>query len=602
VSAGSPPTRRPVVVAVLVTWNRRDLLGESLAALRAQTLPADRIVVVDNASTDGTAEMLREHPDLETVRLDRNTGGAGGFAAGVERGLGLEPDLLWLLDDDTVPTATAAERLVAAWSTYAGSEGERPAVLASRVVWTDGRDHPMNTPRPRPGASRAQRSAAAAVGAVPVRSASFVSVMCDARVVRERGLPVADYFLWNDDFEYSTRLLRGRVGLYVADSVVVHKTRTFGATDADPGERFYFEVRNKVWLFSRSTGLAPLEKLVYAASTVRRWGRTLAGSSDRRTLLRGLRRGLVDGIGTRPRPNGVVLREAGWSPHAAAAEASPSDPQPFSLLLAVWRNDDPGFLREAFTSSVQDQTRRPDQVVLVQDGPVPEALAEGIRELVSASPVRVDHLVLDHNVGLGPALDRGLAACDHEIVARMDADDVSLPDRFERQIPVVEAGADIVGSGLLEFGSSVDDVVGRRTPPTDPERIRRVIAFRDPFNHPTVVYRRSAVQAAGGYTDMALMEDYLLFARMLDAGARPANLAEPLVCYRVGAGAYARRGGRRLLRSELAVQRRFRRLGITTRGQYLRNVLVRGGYRLVPEVVRTRAYRAVIANRSGRRR
>ena len=601
-SAGSPPTRRPVVVAVLVTWNRRDLLGESLAALRAQTLPADRIVVVDNASTDGTAEMLREHPDLETVRLDRNTGGAGGFAAGVERGLGLEPDLLWLLDDDTVPTATAAERLVAAWSTYAGSEGERPAVLASRVVWTDGRDHPMNTPRPRPGASRAQRSAAAAVGAVPVRSASFVSVMCDARVVRERGLPVADYFLWNDDFEYSTRLLRGRVGLYVADSVVVHKTRTFGATDADPGERFYFEVRNKVWLFSRSTGLAPLEKLVYAASTVRRWGRTLARSSDRRTLLRGLRRGLVDGIGTRPRPNGVVLREAGWSPHAAAAEASPSDPQPFSLLLAVWRNDDPGFLREAFTSSVQDQTRRPDQVVLVQDGPVPEALAEGIRELVSASPVRVDHLVLDHNVGLGPALDRGLAACDHEIVARMDADDVSLPDRFERQIPVVEAGADIVGSGLLEFGSSVDDVVGRRTPPTDPERIRRVIAFRDPFNHPTVVYRRSAVQAAGGYTDMALMEDYLLFARMLDAGARPANLAEPLVCYRVGAGAYARRGGRRLLRSELAVQRRFRRLGITTRGQYLRNVLVRGGYRLVPEVVRTRAYRAVIANRSGRRR
>jgi hypothetical protein len=109
----------------------------------------------------------------------------------------------------------------------------------------------------------------------------------------------------------------------------------------------------------------------------------------------------------------------------------------------------------------------------------------------------------------------------------------------------------------------VDDIVGRRTPPTDPEEIRRVIRFRDPFNHPTVVYRRSAVQAAGGYADMALMEDYLLFARMVEAGARPANLAEPLVCYRVGAGAYARRGGRQLLRSELAVQRRFRQLGIT---------------------------------------
>jgi hypothetical protein len=178
----------------------------------------------------------------------------------------------------------------------------------------------------------------------------------------------------------------------------------------------------------------------------------------------------------------------------------------------------------------------------------------------------------------------------------MDADDISLPDRFEKQIPVVEAGADIVGSGLLEFGSSVDDIVGRRTPPTDPEEIRRVIRFRDPFNHPTVVYRRSAVQAAGGYADMALMEDYLLFARMVEAGARPANLAEPLVCYRVGAGAYARRGGRQLLRSELAVQRRFRQLGITTRSEYLRNVVVRGGYRLVPEPLRRVAYRALIAN------
>ena len=144
----------------------------------------------------------------------------------------------------------------------------------------------------------------------------------------------------------------------------------------------------------------------------------------------------------------------------------------------------------------------------------------------------------------------------------MDADDVSLPERFEKQLPLVEQGADIVGSGLLEFESSAAGggrvvVPRRRTRP----RSAGWSAFRDPFNHPTVVYRRSAVQAAGGYSDMALMEDYLLFARMLDAGAQPANLAEPLVRYRVGAGAYARRGGRQLLRSELAVQRRFRELG-----------------------------------------
>jgi glycosyltransferase involved in cell wall biosynthesis len=238
-------------------------------------------------------------------------------------------------------------------------------------------------------------------------------------------------------------------------------------------------------------------------------------------------------------------------------------------------------------------------VVLVQDGPVPDELAAEIAHLVATSPVPVTHVAMPANVGLGPALDAGLAASEHEIVARMDADDVSVPDRFAKQLPVIEAGADIVGSGLWEFGSSVEDTVGRRTPPTDAAEIRRVIRFRDPFNHPTVVYRRSAVQAAGGYADMALMEDYLLFTRMVAGGAVPANLAEPLVHYRVGDGAYARRGGTALLRSELALQRRFRTLGLTTRREYLRNVAVRGVYRLVPEGVRKVAYRRLLANRSG---
>ena len=596
----------PRIVAVVVTWNRRDLLRESLSAVTAQTLPPVQVVVVDNASTDGTGAMLREeHADLEVVELTANIGGAGGFAAGMERALTFEPDLVWLLDDDTVPTPTAAERLAAAWSDYADAVGDRPAVLASRVVWTDGRDHPMNTPRAKPGASGGERAAARAVGCTPIRSASFVSIMCDAGAVAERGLPVADYFLWNDDFEYTTRLIRGGVGLSCPASVVVHKTKVFGSTDADPGDRFFYEVRNKLWLFTRSTGLTPAEKILYGGSTARRWVRTFARSQDRPTLARALGRGALAAAHTGPRPNAQVLARAGFELHRPTGEtkppaAGPADPQPFSLLMSTYGDDDPGFLREAFVSTVQEQTRRPDQVVLVQDGPVPESLATTIADLVAGSPVPVQHVVMEHNVGLGPALDRGLETCAHEIVARMDADDVSRPDRFERQVPLVEAGADIVGSGLVEFGSSVSEVVGRRTPPTDPDEIRRVIRFRDPFNHPTVVYRRSAVLAAGGYTDMALMEDYLLFTRMLEAGARPANVAEPLVYYRVGAGAYARRGGLTLLRSELALQRRFRDLGITSRGEYLRNVLVRGGYRLVPEAVRKVAYRRLLANRGDR--
>jgi GT2 family glycosyltransferase len=185
--------------------------------------------------------------------------------------------------------------------------------VASRVVWTDGRDHPMNTPRPKPLVSPEEREAAEMVGCVPVRSASFVSVLVDAAVCRSRGAPVADYFLWNDDFEFSTRILRGNIGLLCPHSVVVHKTRTFGSTDADPGERFYYEVRNKVWLLTRSRSLAPLERLLYGGSTVRRWLRTIRGSRDRATLWRGLRRGLVAGLRHGPRSNEIVLAGTGYA-------------------------------------------------------------------------------------------------------------------------------------------------------------------------------------------------------------------------------------------------------------------------------------------------
>src|SRR6266567_4355317 len=103
--------------------------------------------------------------------------------------------------------------------------------------------------------------------------------------------------------------------------------------------------------------------------------------------------------------------------------------------------------------------------------------------------------------------------------------------------------------------------------PTDPARIRRYARMHDPFNHPTVVYRREAVLAAGGYGDLPLMEDYALFARMLQNGARAVNVAEPLVFYRVGARAFKRRGGTELLRSELRLQREFRRLHFTSRAE-----------------------------------
>ena len=303
-------TRAHAVVAVVVTWNRKDLLLGALEALLGQDPAPGAVVVVDNASGDGTAAAVREHfGTVDLVVSPTNTGGAGGFATGIAHALAShDPDLLWLLDDDTVPQPGALAELLRAYDSHVGDpDGRRPALVASRVVWTDGREHPLNTPRPKPGARRPERRNAAAIGCVPIRSASFVSVLCDAAAVRERGLPVADYFLWNDDFEFTTRLLRGRTGLLCPSSLVEHRTATFGSTEAEPGERFYYEVRNKTWVFTRSAGLSPAEKALYAASTVRQWARTFRVSSDRGTLRRGLGRGLVAGIRSGPRPNSEVL-------------------------------------------------------------------------------------------------------------------------------------------------------------------------------------------------------------------------------------------------------------------------------------------------------
>jgi glycosyltransferase involved in cell wall biosynthesis len=268
--------------------------------------------------------------------------------------------------------------------------------------------------------------------------------------------------------------------------------------------------------------------------------------------------------------------------------------EPFSLLVPVYDGDRPDHLRRALRSAVDDQTVRPDQVVIVRDGPVRDELAECLDEFVRRSPVPVTLVPLPNNGGLGPALDQGLAASWFDVIARMDADDVAMPHRFEVELPLIE-DADIVGAGLLEFVEDTDHIVGQRTPPTEPGQIERYARMHDPFNHPTVVYRRRAVLAAGGYGNLPLMEDYALFARMLAGGARAVNVAEPLVFYRVGAQAYKRRGGAALLRSELRLQREFRRRGFTTPAEFVRNVLVRGGYRLIPWWCRRAVYKPIVA-------
>jgi rhamnopyranosyl-N-acetylglucosaminyl-diphospho-decaprenol beta-1,3/1,4-galactofuranosyltransferase len=294
----------PSVAAVIVTYNRRDLLLEAVDAVLAQKRAPDQVIVVDNASTDGTAGAVREQfSGVYLAELDDNYGGAGGFAYGMALALRRDADLIWILDADAVPEPGALAALLAARREYPGPP---PAIVASRVLWTDGREHPMNTPRARPLVSRAASAAAMACGCIPIRSASFVSILVDAVPCRELGLPKADFFLWNDDFEFTTRLLREAVGLQCPASVVVHKSGTFGDSGADPGERFYYEVRNKIWTL-RGHSLTAAERLLYGGSTVRRWLRAYARTADRGTLRRCLVAGVLAGVRTTPRPNEQVL-------------------------------------------------------------------------------------------------------------------------------------------------------------------------------------------------------------------------------------------------------------------------------------------------------
>lgn len=267
----------------------------------------------------------------------------------------------------------------------------------------------------------------------------------------------------------------------------------------------------------------------------------------------------------------------------------------FSLLLPVYAGDDPSFLRLAFSSSVDAQTLRPTEVVIVQDGPVPARLASELARIERESPVPVRVERLPANLGLTGALNAGLEVCAYPVVARMDADDVSVADRFEKQWALISEGYDLVGAGMAEFETDPEVTAALRVPPTGSARIREHARTHNPFNHPTMMYRVAALAAVGSYEPFGKMEDYWLGVRLIASGARVENIAEPLVKYRVGAGAFARRGGWREAKTEWALQREMLRMGFVTRGQYLRNVVVKGAYRLMPASLKRVLFRRFVA-------
>jgi len=286
------------VCAVVVTHNRRELLRECLDAVLGQTRRPDHVLVVDNASTDGTGELLAEYGDAtEVLRLGRNEGSAGGFHAGMTEAAGRDFAWLWVMDDDTIPHADALEVLLAAPAErLAGLPA--PSILASKVVWTDGNVHPMNPPAPHP-LDIDLFLAAVERGAVPIRSSTFPSLLVRSDAVRRHGAPRKGFWIWADDMDFTQRILRDEVGYAVPASVAVHKTKTAHAP-WHGGERFYYAVRNGVFILRGDT-LRPSEKLGWTYLVVTQVVRFLQVERYRPSALRVVLRGLRDGV-LKPRP------------------------------------------------------------------------------------------------------------------------------------------------------------------------------------------------------------------------------------------------------------------------------------------------------------
>lgn len=249
---------------------------------------------------------------------------------------------------------------------------------------------------------------------------------------------------------------------------------------------------------------------------------------------------------------------------------------PFSVLMSVYRNDKPEDFLEAVKSVSVKQTLPPDEIVIVVDGPVPESLEKTIIEIEKNIPsTRI--LWQKENKGLGQALNIGMKACSNELVARMDADDISVPDRFEKQIAYMKShpDCDVVGGQITEFIYSESNIVGKREVPCLHEKIIMWLKGRCPFNHMSIMTLRSRVIAVGNYLDWHFNEDYYLWIRMVEAGYKFANLPETLVNVRVGKEMYARRGGWKYFKSEKNLQDYMLNHEIISLPRYCYNVLGR---------------------------
>ena len=267
----------------------------------------------------------------------------------------------------------------------------------------------------------------------------------------------------------------------------------------------------------------------------------------------------------------------------------------YSVLMSVYHKEKPEYLKQAI-ESIQAQTYPTDDFVLVCDGPLNSELDAVITTKQQEMNGVLKVYRLDKNEGLGNALNAGINHCKNELVARMDSDDVAYPDRCEKQIDVFNTHPEVsICSGIVEeFTTDPEVVDARRALPETNAKIMEFAKKRNPFNHPCVMYKKSAVEAAGSYKDLYLLEDYYLWLRMLMAGYQGYNIQEPLLHMRAGSDMYMRRAGWKYAKTQAKLFKFMKDSGFIGNGQYIKSCVIRSGSALAPNWLRKFMFEKVL--------
>ena len=268
----------------------------------------------------------------------------------------------------------------------------------------------------------------------------------------------------------------------------------------------------------------------------------------------------------------------------------------YSVLMAVYGKEKPEFFRQSIESMLA-QTLPFSDFVLVCDGALSHELNEVISWAQEEMGEKLQIIRLKENEGFGKALRTGVPRCRCSVIARMDSDDISRPDRCERQFRIIERdGYDLVSGTLQEFVREPGDMDRLRVLPRTSEEILQYAKKRNPFNHPCVMFRKESVLRVGSYQDFPGFEDYYLWIRMLRKGCKGYNVQEVILDMRTGNGMYDRRGGRDYLYWVLRFQRYLYCKNFITKKEYIQNCLVRTTVGAIPGGAREKFYHVFLRN------